>query len=123
MCWDGSLGVFKDNLCQCPPIPVDEPEVEEQPAEEEPSTEEANPNCTTGNRQSCDRAGGQWDFTSCVCEFNSNDTEEPVEPPTVDEASDDEQDDSNEIEQQEEDEGEDFVDPYDIDAMSDYPKL
>ena len=48
VCWDGSLGVLEGDLCACPPIPVEEPEVADEP--ESNDENQANPNCTTGNR-------------------------------------------------------------------------
>lgn len=92
-CWDGSVGVLTDGICQCPPIPVIQPEEPEPEVVDEPepvpevidepkqpaSGEESNPNCTIGNRDACDNSGGEWDFTTCFCTFDGQQTEEQPE--------------------------------------------
>jgi hypothetical protein len=70
VCWDGSLGSFNGKSCGCPPVPVEEPEiVEPEPEPEEEEQKVANPNCTNGNADACNRSNGQWDYVSCFCSY------------------------------------------------------
>lgn len=53
-----------NGLCSCPPIVVVEPEVPNETTEDDQEAVDpsGNPNCTTGNRNACERGNGVWDF-------------------------------------------------------------
>ena len=62
ICWDGSIAEEVDGgFCGCPPVPVEEPELEV--VEAEPET----PKCLESDFNACANRSGIFDSSDCTC--------------------------------------------------------